>query len=86
MKSSSLLLPTMENVRIELARRNLQYRELWEWADRNKMYMAYNQLTAYIREDNPLTHKAQVRIAKMFNGLLAEKSEPPVFDEDPPDF
>jgi hypothetical protein len=84
--TGELLHPTMENIRMELARRQIQYRELWDWADSHDMYMAYNQLTAYLREDISSTRKARERIAKMMNGMLQEKGESPIFDENPPDY
>jgi hypothetical protein len=76
----------MENVRMELARRQIQYRELWDWAVQHDMYMAYNQLTAYLREDIPATRRASGRIAKMMNGMLQEKGEPVIFNTTPPEY
>lgn len=86
METTSLLPPTMENIRIELARRKITYSQLHAWAEAHGMRMAYNQMTAHIREERTATLDARRRIAAMINGYIEYYNhEPALFDEEPQD-
>lgn len=66
---------------MECSRRKVPYTQLYQWGQENGIPMDYTLLTAYLREDRPVSKAGTRKVVRMFNGVMAQRGQAPVFRE-----
>lgn len=79
MTDNGLLDPTVERIRMECARHRVAFSDMWRWGRDHGLEMNYTLLTAYMREDRPVSIRGMAKLVQLFNGVLVQRSKAPLF-------